>query len=51
MKNLMFRVRKIMLEKFNEIANQKSIEQMALLILKYFENSLVFITNDAERPT
>ncbi len=24
---------------------------MSLLVIKYFENSLVFITNDVERPT
>ncbi len=38
-------------EKFIEIAGSKSIDQMPEMIIKYLENSLVFITNDAERPT
>ncbi len=38
-------------DKFVEIAGSKSIEQIPEMIIKYFENSLVFITNDAERPT
>lgn len=50
MKNLMFRILRIMNDKFAEIAGSKSIEQMPELVIKYFENSLVFITNDSERP-
>ena len=38
-------------DKFVEIAGSKSIEQIPEMIIKYLENSLVFITNDAERPT
>jgi len=38
-------------DKFIEIAGEKSIAQMPEMIIKYFENSLVFITNDVERPT
>lgn len=51
MKNLMFRVRRIMSEKFNEVGGTRSVEQMPELIVKYLENSLVFISNDVERPT
>ncbi len=51
MKNLMFRIKRIMNDKFIEIAGDKSIEQMPEMIIKYLENSLVFITNDVERPT
>jgi hypothetical protein len=51
MKNLMFRIKRIMNDKFNEIAGDKSIVQMPEMIIKYLENSLVFITNDVERPT
>jgi ABC-type iron transport system FetAB ATPase subunit len=51
MKNLMFRIQRIMNDKFVEIAGSKSIEQIPEMIIKYLENSLVFITNDAERPT
>jgi hypothetical protein len=50
MKNLMFRILRIMNDKFAEIAGSKSIEQMPEMVIKYFENSLVFITNDSERP-
>lgn len=50
MKNLMFRILRIMNDKFAEIAGAKSIEQMPEMVIKYFENSLVFITNDSERP-
>jgi hypothetical protein len=39
-----------MSDKFAEIAGRKSIDQMPEMIIKYFENSLVFITNDVERP-
>jgi len=51
MKNMVFRVRRIMNEKFNEIAGSKSVEQMPELIIKYMENALVFVSNDVERPT
>ena len=51
MKNLIFRVKRIMNEKFTEIAGQRSINQMPEMIIKYLENSLVFITNDVERLT
>jgi hypothetical protein len=51
MKNLMFRIKRIMSDKFYEIAGNKSIDQMPEMIIKYLENLLVFITNDAERPT
>ena len=51
MKNLMFRIRRIMNDKFHEIAGERSVEQMPEMIMKYLENSLVFITNDVERPT
>ena len=33
------------------MAGVKSIESMSDMIIKYFENALVFITNDVERPT
>lgn len=51
MKNLVFRIRRIMNEKFNEVAGTKSVEQMPELIVKYMENALVFVSNDVERPT
>ena len=51
MKDLIFRTKRIMSEKFAEVSNSKSIEQMPEMIIKYLENSLVFISNDVERPT
>lgn len=51
MKNLMFMIRKIMIEKFEELAPNQTVEELNQLVIKYLENSLVFITNDVERPT
>lgn len=38
-------------EKFLELISPSSIAQLPEMIIKYFENSLVFIANDVERPT
>ena len=51
MKNLIFRIRRIMNQKFNEVGGARSVEQMPELIIKYLENALVFVSNDVERPT
>jgi hypothetical protein len=40
-----------MSEKFEEITPDSQLKQQPDLIIKYFENALVFIANDAERPT
>ena len=51
MKNLLFRIRRIMREEFETISTGNQSEQLGELIIRYFENSLVFIVNDIERPT
>ena len=40
-----------MSEKFAELTPEGQLNQQSDLIIKYFENALVFIANDAERPT
>jgi hypothetical protein len=40
-----------MSDKFTGLTPDSQLSQQSELIIKYFENSLVFIANDAERPT
>jgi len=49
MRQLLFRFRRIMRSTFEEVMS--STHSLGDMIIRYFENSLVFIANDAERPT
>lgn len=48
--NLLFHFKRIMKEKFVKVATSSQLSVFNELIIKYFENSLVFIANDTERP-
>lgn len=47
--NLLFNFRRIMKEKFVKITPASQLNQFNDLLIKYLENSLVFIANDTDR--
>lgn len=51
MRNLLFRTTRIVREQFELNSSVQSAMHLPQLIIKYFESALVFIANDAERPT
>lgn len=51
MKNLLFRVNRLIREKFEEACSVQTTLLLPNLIIRYLECALVFIANDAERPT
>jgi len=51
MKNLLFRVTRIVREQFELQCSTQSAALLPGLIIRYFESALIFIANDAERPT
>jgi len=49
LKQLVFIVKRQMAEKFDELTPESQIAQLPELIIKYFENTLILIANEAER--
>lgn len=49
LENLLFHFKRIIKEKFVKITPQNQLNQFNELLIKYFENCLVFIANDTDR--
>ena len=49
MENLLFNFQRIIKEKFVKITPVNQLSQFNDLLIKYLENSLIFIANDTDR--